>query len=75
MIERARQISSKFEDKVAYQEINTCTRAAVYEWGLSDGLFVNESNIYKGPPLSYEKLKKIIEKNCGDYNVGSPTLN
>jgi N-acetylglutamate synthase-like GNAT family acetyltransferase len=62
MIERARQISSEFGDKVVYQEINTSTRAAVREWGLSDGLFVNESNIYKGPPLSYEKLKKIIGK-------------
>lgn len=63
MIERARQISSKFGDKVVYREIDTSNRVAVREWGLSDGLFVNERNIYKGPPLSYEKIKKIIEKN------------
>lgn len=62
MIERARQISSEFGDKVVYQEINTSSRVVVREWGLSDGLFVNDRNIYKGPPLSYEKIKKIIEK-------------
>lgn len=62
MIERARQISSEFGDKVIYREIDTSKRAAVREWGLSDGLFVNERNIYKGPPLSYEKIKRIIEK-------------
>lgn len=62
MIERARRISSEFGEKVVYQEIDTSNRAAVREWGLSDGLFVDEKNIYKGPPLSYEKIKKIIGK-------------
>jgi hypothetical protein len=62
MIERARQISREFGDKVVYREIDTSSREAVREWGLSDGLFVNERNIYMGPPLSYEKIKKIIGK-------------
>ena len=29
---------------------------------LSDGLFVDDKNIYRGPPLSFDKLKRIIEK-------------
>ena len=62
MIERARQISSEYGDKVVYREIDTSSRGTVREWGLSDGLFVNERNIYKGPPLSYEKIKRIIGK-------------
>lgn len=62
MIERARRISSEFGNKVIYREIDTSTRTAVREWGLSDGLFVNERSIYKGPPLSYEQIKKIIGK-------------
>jgi len=62
MIERARQISSEFGDKVIYQEIDSSSREAVREWGLSDGLFVDGRNIYKGPPLSYEKIRKIIGK-------------
>jgi N-acetylglutamate synthase-like GNAT family acetyltransferase len=62
MIERARQISREFGDNVIYREIDTSSRVAVREWGLSDGLFVNQRNIYMGPPLSYEKIKKIIRK-------------
>jgi N-acetylglutamate synthase-like GNAT family acetyltransferase len=62
MIERARRISSEFGDKVVFREIDTSNRAAVHEWGLSDGLFVNEKSIYNGPPLSNEKIRKIIWK-------------
>jgi predicted N-acetyltransferase YhbS len=62
MIERAKQISNEFGDKVIYREIDSSSRAVVREWGLSDGLFVDEKNIHQGPPLSYEKIRKIIEK-------------
>jgi len=62
MIERAKQISTEFGDKVIFQEIDMGSRAAVREWGLSDGLFVDNKNIYKGPPLTYAKIKKIVQK-------------
>ena len=62
MIERAQQISREFGEDVVYREIDTSDREVVREWGLSGALFVNQKNIYKGPPLSYEKIKKIIEK-------------
>jgi N-acetylglutamate synthase-like GNAT family acetyltransferase len=62
MIERAKKISSEFGDKVVFQEIDMSSREAIREWGLSDGIFVDGKNIYKGPPLPYEKIKKIIGK-------------
>ncbi|MFC1532032.1 hypothetical protein ACFL7M_01520 [Thermodesulfobacteriota bacterium] len=62
MIERARKISGEFGDKVIYREIDMSSREAVRKWGLSDGLFVDKRNVYRGPPLSYEKIRKIIEK-------------
>jgi N-acetylglutamate synthase-like GNAT family acetyltransferase len=62
MIERAKRICDEFGDKVIYREIDTTSEAAIQEWGLPDGLFVNDKNIYRGPPLSYEKIKKIIGK-------------
>ena len=62
MIERAKQICSEFGDKVIYREIDMSTRTVIQEWGLSDGLFVDNRNIYRGPPLSYEKIRKIIGK-------------
>jgi predicted N-acetyltransferase YhbS len=62
MIERARQICEEMGDKVVYREIDVSNREAIREWGLSDGLFVDNKNIYKGPPLSGDKIRKVIEK-------------
>jgi hypothetical protein len=56
MIERARQVSSEFGDNVVYREIDTSRRDAVREWGLSDGLFVNENNIY--PNVAQKRWRK-----------------
>ncbi|MFH0756846.1 MAG: GNAT family N-acetyltransferase [Bacteroidota bacterium] len=62
MIERAKKICNELGDKVVFREIDMSSREAVREWGLSDGLFVDNRNIYKGPPLPYEKIRKTIEK-------------
>jgi N-acetylglutamate synthase-like GNAT family acetyltransferase len=62
MIERAKKICSEFGDKVVFCEIDMTNRETVQEWGLSDGLFVDKKNIYKGPPLTYDKIRRIIEK-------------
>jgi N-acetylglutamate synthase-like GNAT family acetyltransferase len=62
MLERARKVSQEFGDAVIYREIDLSSREAVREWGLSDALFVDQKNIYRGPPLSYAKIRKIIAK-------------
>ena len=62
MLERAKLICNEFGDKVIYNEIDMGNPSSIREWGLSDGLFVDEKNIYKGPPLSYDKIRKIISK-------------
>lgn len=62
MIERAKQVCNEYGDKVVFQEVDVSNREAVRHWGLSDGIFVNNKNIYQGPPLTYEKLQKIIGK-------------
>jgi GNAT superfamily N-acetyltransferase len=62
MIERTKRICQEYGDKVLYREIDVSNREAVRQWGISDGLFVDDRNIYQGPPLSYEKLRKIIGK-------------
>jgi len=62
MLERAKKIYIEFGDKVIFREIYMSNREAIREWGISDGLFVDERNIYKGPPLSYNKIKEIIGK-------------
>ena len=62
MIERAKKICSELGDKVVFREIDMTSRETVREWGLSDGLFVDDKNIYKGPPLTYDKIRETIEK-------------
>ena len=62
MIQRAETICNELGEKVVFNEIDMTSREAVREWGLSDGLFVDNKNIYKGPPLNHEKIRKAIEK-------------
>lgn len=62
MIKRAKKICIELGEQVVFHEIDMTSREAVREWGLSDGLFVDDRNIYRGPPLSYEKIRKTIEK-------------
>jgi GNAT superfamily N-acetyltransferase len=60
--ERARRAVSELGEKVVFQGINTFEREAMQEWGISDALFIDGKKVSMGPPLSYEKLKKKIEK-------------
>ena len=62
MIERAKKICGELGDEVVFQEIDMTRRESVREWGLSDGLFVDSKNIYQGPPLTYDKIRKKIER-------------
>jgi GNAT superfamily N-acetyltransferase len=60
--ERARRAAAEFGDTVAFQEIDTSSRAAVARWGISDAVLVDGKNLQKGPPPSYEKIRKAIAK-------------
>jgi len=60
--ERAKRAAREFEGKIDLQEFNTIDRVLVNEWGISDGLFVEGIEIGTGPPPSYGKIKKKIEK-------------
>jgi N-acetylglutamate synthase-like GNAT family acetyltransferase len=60
--ERAKRASSMFPDKVVFQEIDTSVRANLNEWGIADGLYIDGKPVNTGPPPSFEKIKKLIEK-------------
>jgi hypothetical protein len=62
MVERAKKICSELGGNVVFQEIDMTKREAVREWGMSDGLFIDDKNIYRGPPLTYDKIRNKIEK-------------
>jgi GNAT superfamily N-acetyltransferase len=58
--ERARRVSGEFGEKVVYREVDTSEHAAVAEWGLADALFVDGKQVMSGPPLSPERIRKIV---------------
>lgn len=62
MFERVQRICSEYGEKVVYREIDMNSREAVRQWGLSEGLFIDTRNVYQGPPLSTEKLQKLISR-------------
>jgi hypothetical protein len=62
--ERARRVAEDFGERVAYREIDTSEHATVAEWGLADALFVDGKRVSTGPPVTPERLRKIVAKRA-----------
>lgn len=60
--ERAKRIAAEFPEKVEFVPVDTFEKAAIREYGIADALFVDGKPVMNGPPLSYGKLKAIVEK-------------
>jgi GNAT superfamily N-acetyltransferase len=60
--ERARRVAGEFGEAVAFREIDTSEHATVAEWGLADALFVDGKQVMTGPPISPERLRRIVRK-------------
>ena len=67
--ERAKRAAATFGDKVEFREICTSCKDTLYEWGISDALFVDSKEVRTGPPPSYKKIEKIIAKRVKRLNV------
>ncbi|MFC2103985.1 GNAT family N-acetyltransferase [Bacteroidota bacterium] len=67
VFERAKRAASEFGDKVIFREINTFDREVMLEWGISDALFIDDKKIRTGPPPSYNKIKKKIERHVKNF--------
>jgi len=62
VFERANRAASELGDKVVFQGINTFDRQLLLEWGIADGLFIDERQVRTGPPPSYKKIRRMIAK-------------
>lgn len=62
VFERAKRAAEEFGDCVEFREIDTFDRNTFLEWGISDGLFIDDKEMTTGPPPSYEKIKKRIAR-------------
>ncbi|MBN2200775.1 GNAT family N-acetyltransferase [bacterium] len=61
-IERARRAAATFGDRAEFRLVDTSERPAFLEWGLSDALFIDGKPVRIGPPPSYEKIRRAMEK-------------
>jgi len=60
--ERAKRAAAELGDKVVFQAVDTFERDAFREWGEPDALFVDGKALRTGPPPSYGKIRKRIER-------------
>lgn len=60
--ERARRVAGEMGERVVFREIDTSEHATVAAWGLSDALFVDGKQVMTGPPLSPDRLRRIVKK-------------
>jgi GNAT superfamily N-acetyltransferase len=65
--ERAIRASKEFGDKVSITEYDTLDKETVKEWGINDGLFIDGREVRTGPPPSFEKIRRKIEKKVRIY--------
>jgi len=61
-VEFAKKAAEELGDNIVYEEINTLDHTNLKEWGITDSVLVDGKNIVKGPPLTYEKVKKKIRR-------------
>ena len=60
--ERAKRAAALFGDKVVFETVNTMDRETYLEWGAHNELYIEDKQASSGPPLSYDKIRKMIEK-------------
>ena len=60
--ERAKRAAAEFENCVEFRGVDTSNRTVFLEWGIYDGLFINDKPVRTGPPPSYKKIRKKIAK-------------
>ncbi len=60
MIERAKRVSEEFGDKVVCRIVDTSDRETYLDWGVANALYIEDKLVSTGPPLTYKKIKKLI---------------
>jgi GNAT superfamily N-acetyltransferase len=60
--ERAKRAAEEFGDSVVFQEIDTSDRRDLVRWGVGDAVLIDGKTLQKGPPPSYESIRKVLAK-------------
>ena len=60
--ERTKRAASDFKDYIEISEYRTLDKDVQREWGITDAVFIDNKEIKTGPPASYKKIRRIIER-------------
>lgn len=69
--ERARLAAEDLGDPVVFEEFDTTDPAVARQWGALDAVFIDDKKVWTGPPPSYAKLRRKIERRT--HGVRTPT--
>jgi GNAT superfamily N-acetyltransferase len=62
--ERAKRAAAEAGEVVHFEEHDTWDPAVFGEWGIGDALYIDGREVRTGPPPSYEKIRKLIDKRA-----------
>ena len=62
VFERAKRAARDVGGSVVFKEYHTSDPDVFAEWGIGDALYVDTKRVRTGPPPTYEKIRKVIEK-------------
>jgi len=60
--ERTKRAIKDFGDKIKLNEFNTIDKDVQKEWGISDAVLINNKHVRNGPPPTYKKIRRLVEK-------------
>jgi len=68
--ERTKRAVQGFENQVDFREYWTTDKEIQKEWGISDALYIDGRKIRTGPPPTYARIRKLIEKKATKIKAG-----
>ncbi|MDZ7264356.1 MAG: GNAT family N-acetyltransferase [candidate division KSB1 bacterium] len=60
--ERARLAAQALGEKVVFKSVHTSSRDVFLEWGIADGLYIDDRPLRTGPPPSLARIQRRIAK-------------
>lgn len=60
--ERTKRAMVDYIDRIELNEYRTDNKDVQREWGLTDAVFIDKKQIRSGPPTSYKKIRRLIER-------------
>jgi N-acetylglutamate synthase-like GNAT family acetyltransferase len=60
--ERTKRAMKGYEDKIELKEYKTINLDVQREWGITDAILINNKHASSGPPLTYKKIRRIIDR-------------